>query len=97
MGRLTTIKTLEAFDFSFQPSLDRNRIYALAQLEFVNRREVVHFLRQPGCGKTHLAIALGVEAVKAGKTVYFTTLAELIITLAKAEREGNLRERFSNQ
>jgi DNA replication protein DnaC len=94
MGRLVSIKTLAGFDFSFQPSLDRNRILALAQLEFVDRHEVVHFLGHPGCGKTHLAIALGVEAVKAGRSVYFGTLAELITSLSKAEREGSLRERL---
>jgi DNA replication protein DnaC len=94
MGRLLSVKTLAGFDFSFQPSLDRNRIMALAELGFVERAEVVHFLGQPGCGKTHLAIALGVEAVKAGRSVYFCTLAELIGSLAKAEREGTLRERL---
>jgi DNA replication protein DnaC len=94
MGRLLNIKTLDGFDFSFQPSLDRNRILTLAQLEFVDRREVVHFLGQPGCGKTHLAVALGVEAVRSGRSVYFTTLADLIASLAKAEREGSLRERL---
>jgi len=83
MGRLVTIKTLAGFDFAFQPSLDRNRILALAQLEFIDRHEVVHFLGQPGCGKTHLAIALGVEAVKAGRGVYFCTLAELITSLPR--------------
>jgi hypothetical protein len=54
MGRLITIKTLSGFDFSFQPSLDRDRIMALAQLDLVDRHEAVHFLGQPGCGKTHL-------------------------------------------
>jgi DNA replication protein DnaC len=44
MARLSTIKTLDSFDFSFQPSLDRERILALAELQFVERREVVHFL-----------------------------------------------------
>ena len=52
MGRLATIKTLAGFDFSFQPSLDRNRILALAELDFIDRHEVVHFLGQPGSGKT---------------------------------------------
>ena len=94
MGRLLNIKTLAGFDFAFQPSLDRNRILALAELDFIDRHEVVHFLGQPGCGKTHLAIALAAEAVKAGRSVYFTTLAELIGSLAKAEREGALRERI---
>jgi DNA replication protein DnaC len=66
MARLSTIKTLSGFDFSFQPSLDRNRILTLAQLDFIDRHEVVHVLGPPGTGKSHLAIALGVEAVKPG-------------------------------
>lgn len=94
MGRLINIKTLSGFDFSFQPSLDRDRIMALAQLDFVDRHEAVHFLGQPGCGKTHLALALGVEAVKSGRSVYFATLADIVGSLAKAEREGTLRERL---
>lgn len=93
-ARLTTLKTLESFDFSFQPSLDRNRILSLAQLQFIERCEVVHFLGPPGTGKSHLAIALGLEAVKVGKSVYFTTLGELVASLAKAEREGSLKERI---
>ena len=94
MGRLATIKTLSGFDFSFQPSLDRDRILTLAQLGFVGRSEVVHFLGPPGTGKSHLATALGVEAVKAGRSVYFCTLAELLGQLARAEREARLQERI---
>lgn len=94
MGRLATIKTLSGFDFSFQPSLDRDRILTLAQLGFVGRSEVVHFLGPPGTGKSHLATALGVEAVKAGRSVYFCTLADLLSQLARAEREGRLSERI---
>ena len=92
-ARLTTIKTLAGYDFSFQPSLERNRVLALAQLDFIERRQCVHLLGPPGTGKSHLAIALGVEAVKAGKSVYFATLAELVDSMRKAEREGKLRER----
>jgi DNA replication protein DnaC len=94
MARLATVKTLTGFDFSFQPSLDRNRIMALAGLDFIERREVVHFIGQSGTGKTHLASALGVEAIRAGRTVYFSSLADIIDSLAKAEREGRLRERI---
>lgn len=94
MGRLATIKTLSGFDFAFQPSLDRDRILTLAQLGFIARSEVVHFLGPPGTGKSHLAIALGVEAVKAGRSVYFCTLADLLGQLARAEREGRLAERI---
>ena len=94
MSRLTTIKTLAGFDFSFQPSLDRHRIMALAELNFIERAEVVHLLGPPGTGKSHLATALAVKAVKAGRGVVFSTLADLIASLAKAEREGALRERI---
>lgn len=93
-AKLMPIKTLEGFDFTFQPSLDRERIAALAQLDFIRRAEVVHFLGPPGTGKSHLATALGVAAVKAGKQVYRATLAELIETLVKAEREGRLADKI---
>ena len=88
MARLSTIKTLASFDFSFQPSLDKNRIMALAELKFIDRTEVLHLVGPPGTGKSHLSLALGVEAIKAGRSVYFTTLADLVGALAKAEREG---------
>ena len=94
MARLTAIKTLAGFDFAFQPSLDRNRILALAELKFIDRAEVVHLIGPPGTGKSHLATALAVEAVKAGRSVAFATLADLIASLAKAERDGTLRERL---
>ena len=93
-ARLTPPKTLEGFDFTFQPSLDRGRIMALAQLDFIHRAEVVHFLGPPGTGKSHLATALGVAAVKAGKSVYRCSLAEIIENLSKAEREGRLAEKL---
>ena len=94
MARLGSIKTLSGFDFSFQPSLDRNRVLALAQLDFIGHHEVVHFIGQSGTGKSHLAAALGVEAVRAGHSVYFSPLADIIDSLAKADREGRLRERI---
>jgi len=94
MARLSAIKTLAGFDFSFQPSLDKNRIMALAELQFIGRSEVVHLIGPPGTGKSHLSLALGVEAVKAGRSVYFGSLADIIAMLAKAEREGSLRDRI---
>ena len=94
MARLSAIKTLASFDFTFQPSLDKNRVMALAELQFINRAEVVHLIGPPGTGKSHLSLALGVEAVKAGRSVYFSSLADIIAQLAKAEREGALRERI---
>ena len=94
MARLSAIKTLAGFDFSFQPSLDKNRIMALAELQFIDRAEVVHLIGPPGTGKSHLSLALGVEAVKTGRSVYFGSLADIVAALAKAEREGALREQI---
>ena len=93
MARLTAVKTLSGYDFSFQPGLDRHRVMALAELGFIERKQCVHFLGPPGTGKSHLAIALGVETIRAGKSVYFATLVELVESMRKAEREGRLRER----
>src|SRR5271163_512741 len=94
MARLSAIKTLAGFDFSFQPSLDKNRILALAELQFIDRAEVVHLIGPPGTGKSHLSLALGVEAVKTGRSVYFGSLADIVAALAKAERDGALRDRI---
>ena len=94
MAKLSAIKTLTGFDFAFQPSLDKNRVMALAGLQFIDRAEAVHLIGPLGTGKTHLSLALGVEAVKACRSVYFSSLADIVASLARAEREGALRERI---
>jgi DNA replication protein DnaC len=94
MSHLPAVKTLEDFDFAFAPSVDRARLQALASLDFVRRKENVLFLGPPGVGKTHLAIALGVAACRAGLQTYFTSLAELVTSLLEAQRRGQLAARL---
>lgn len=72
-SRLLQHKTLDTFDFSFQPSLNKQRVVTLAELSFVERYQAIHLLGPPGVSKTYLAIALGILSVKAGQGVYFTT------------------------
>lgn len=83
-------KGFEEFDFKFQPSIDRSVISDLASLRFVHNAENVVFLGPPGVGKSHLAIALGIETVKAGLTVYFTRADTLVEKLKMANREDML-------
>lgn len=88
------IKTIEEFDFEFQKSIDKKVIEDLVTLRFVHNSENVVFLGPPGVGKSHLAIALGVEAVKAGVSVYFTNTGNLIERLKTANREGILEKKL---
>lgn len=88
LARLPWVKTLEQFDFGFQPSLDRKVIRELAGLSFVERAENVILLGPPGVGKTHLAIALGVKAAEAGHRVLFLTLETLVTRLKRAQAEN---------
>jgi DNA replication protein DnaC len=90
LARFPWIKTLEGFDFSFQPSIDRKVIRELSGLSFIGRAESVIFLGPPGVGKTHLAIALGVKAVEAGYSTLFLTLEELNLRLSRARATGRL-------
>ena len=83
-------KGFEEFDFEFQPSIDVTVISDLASLRFVHNAENVVILGPPGVGKSHLATALGIEAVKNGFTVYFTRADTLIEKLKKASREDLL-------
>jgi DNA replication protein DnaC len=89
-SRFPWIKTIEQFDFDFQPSLDRRQIRELTGLSFVERTHNVVVLGPPGVGKTHLAVAFGVKAVEAGYSVLFLTLETLMTRLVKAQHENRL-------
>src|SRR6185295_778800 len=90
LARLPWVKSLDQFDFDFQPSIDRKQVRELAGLSFVERAENVVLLGPPGVGKTHLAIALGVKAVEAGHSVLFLTLESLMGRLVRARHENRL-------
>ncbi len=80
---LPLAKTIEEYDFSFHPNLDKRTVMTLFDLEFIARKENVIFLGPPGVGKSHLAIALAVKAAHYGTSIYFTTMADLIAKLKK--------------
>jgi DNA replication protein DnaC len=90
MSGLPRDKTLEGFDFTFQPGLDRPKVLELATLRFVANKENVIFLGPPGVGKTHLAAALGLKAVEQGRLVLFINAHELILKLKSWSATGML-------
>jgi len=93
-SRLPVMKTLDEFDFSFQPSIKREQIESLHELGFVERKENVVLLGPPGVSKTHLAISLAIAAAQNGRRVYYGTLAELINSLEEARAAGSLNRRL---
>jgi DNA replication protein DnaC len=94
-SRLPAVKTLESFDFSFQPSIKREQIESLHELGFIDRKENVVLLGPPGVGKTHLAVSLAIAAAQSGRRVYYGTLIELITSLEEAQAAGQLRRRLA--
>jgi DNA replication protein DnaC len=94
MAKLPYVKTLETFDFSFQPSIDAKQIREMAGCRYIQSAENVVLLGPPGVGKTHLAVALGVKAIQQGYRVLFSSATGLITTLAKAYQENRLEEKL---
>ncbi|MGH3501746.1 MAG: IS21-like element helper ATPase IstB [Nocardioidaceae bacterium] len=86
-------KSLEDFDYTFQPGLEPRRVKDLAALEFLNNASNVVLLGPPGVGKTHLAVALAVASAQAGHTIRYTTLDDLVRKLKNADANG----RFNHQ
>jgi len=93
-ARLPVRKTLEEFDFSFQPSVNARQLWELAELSFVKTKTNIVFLGPPGVGKTHRSIALAVKALEVGYCVLFITLAHLASDLASAPHASVLKQRM---
>lgn len=94
LARFPFVKGLEAFEFAYQPSLDRKQIQALATCRFVEHGENVVLLGPPGVGKTHLAVGLGLKAIEHGYRVLFTTAATMLTTLSRAHADGRLEDKL---
>jgi DNA replication protein DnaC len=94
MARFPFHKTLESFDYKFQPSLEPKVIKELATGRFIADADNVLLLGPPGVGKTHLAVGLGLRACASGYRTTFTTASGLIASLVKAYQENRLEEKL---
>src|SRR2546429_7683390 len=94
LARFPFVKTLEQFDFSFQPALNEAQIRELATARFVAHGENILLLGPPGVGKTHLAVSLGVAAIMQGISVVFFTLADLVDLVQHEGKEDRLEGRL---
>jgi DNA replication protein DnaC len=95
-ARFPALKTIEEFDFSFQPQLNEKEIVHLTSMDFVEKKENLLFLGPPGVGKTHLAIAFGVKACMAKYRVLFIRTQDLLANLLIAHKTGKLGQTLLN-
>lgn len=98
-ARFPAIKTIEEFDFSFQPSISKQKISGLAELNFLSQKENLIFLGPPGVGKTHLASSLGIIACQQNIHTFFvnaTKLAEdMMASLSDCSVASKLKQLFN--
>lgn len=94
MARLPFVKTLDQFDFAFQPSVNEKQVRELATMRFVANGENALLLGPPGVGKTHLAVALGMAAIQQGMSVLFVNVADLLEQIARDAKADRLNQRL---
>ena len=94
-AKFPVIKTLDAFDFAAQPSVNKKEIIQLSECHFIAEKNNVIFVGNCGTGKTHLSAALGLQACSKGYKVFFDTAASLINTLIEAKNEFRLTKKLA--
>ncbi|SJN37835.1 Mobile element protein [Marinilactibacillus psychrotolerans 42ea] len=89
-ARFPKRSSLEDFDFDFQPSLNKKEILDLKHMGFMEKKENLVFIGNPGVGKTHLVIAVGIEACHQGYRTLFISCHELLLRLRSAFEKGTV-------
>lgn len=90
------LKTIEDFDYEFQPSINKDRIDELCTMDFMEKNENIVFIGTPGVGKTHLATSIGLIAANKRISTYFIKCHKLLQNLKIAYEENRLEERLKH-
>ena len=94
-AKLPAHKSIEDFDFSFQPSIDKKAISDALTCNFIREKKNIVFIGNPGAGKTHLSIAIGINALKKGFKVLFTTTGEMLQSLNASKADNSYNQKVS--
>lgn len=94
-AKLTSHKTLEDFDFSFQPSIDKKIINDCMTCNFIQEKKNIVLIGNPGTGKTHLSIAIGIRALMKGFKIYFTSVAEMLQNINASRADNSYYQKIS--
>lgn len=95
-SKINTQKGIDDFDFNYQPKLNKKQIMEIASCRFINENKNIVFMGKPGVGKTHLANAVGIEALKQGYKVLLLHINDLIEKLNAAQADGSIRQLMNN-
>lgn len=88
------IKTMDDFDFSYQPTLNKTEITGFKDMRFIDRQENILFIGSPGVGKTHLSVSIGIEAAYNHRSTYFISCNDLLLNLKRAQLENRLEQKL---
>ena len=94
-AKLPSYKTIEDFDFTFQPSIDKRVINDCLVCSFVKERQNIVFVGNPGTGKTHLAIAIGIKALMKGHKVLWTSVSEMLHNLHYSKADNSYYQKVN--
>ena len=95
-AKLPAHKTLEEFDFSFQPSIDKKQINDASICRYIAEKKNIIFIGSPGTGKTHLSIALGLKALAMHYSVLFTTASEMLYNLHISKADNSYYKKLGD-